>query len=201
MTDQNQALADDIAFMRALAEEGARSPMAGGSILMSAGLIFGVCALANWYAFTHAVSGALMPVLWFGGTALFFVVLFAVKGRIPAKTASNRAAGLVWAGAGWAVFAVAISLMIMAYRAKAWWIMGAMCPMVLATYGAAWTVAGLIFGRLWIRMVGLAAFAMALVCAWCALDLPRLFLIYAISLFGLVALPGYIVMRQARQAA
>ena len=41
MTDQNQAMRDDIAFMRTLAEAGREGPLNGGSILVAAGLIFG----------------------------------------------------------------------------------------------------------------------------------------------------------------
>ena len=41
MTDQNQAIRDDIAFMRALAEEGRQTPLLGGSVLVAVGLIFG----------------------------------------------------------------------------------------------------------------------------------------------------------------
>jgi hypothetical protein len=201
MTDQNHAMRDDIAFMRSLAEAGRTAPMQGGSILMAAGLIFGACALATWAFVAMATSPLFMIVLWFGGTLLFFGVLVAVKRRMPAKTGPGQAAGLVWAGAGWAVFVIVLSLMILGYRANAPWIMAAICPVVMATYGSAWTVAGLLTHRVWIRLVGLAAFAMALVCAWFGLEVRLMFLIYAISLFGLVALPGFILMRQAQRAA
>ncbi|MDB5475892.1 MAG: hypothetical protein JWP49_1403 [Phenylobacterium sp.] len=201
MTDNQQALREDIAFMRSLAEAGRQSPMMGGSILMSAGLIYAACAFITWFAATYPVSPLFMPILWFGGTGLFFVVLFALRGRLGPKSDSNRAAGLVWSGAGWAIFTIVLSLMLMGYRANGWWIMGAICPIVLATYGAAWMVGGILTKAGWMRAVGFGAFAMALVCAWYALEIRTLFLIYGASLLGLVALPGYLVMRQARRAA
>ena len=40
MTDQD-AIRDDIAFMRALAEEGRNGPLVGGPMLLAAGLSFG----------------------------------------------------------------------------------------------------------------------------------------------------------------
>ncbi|MFI4965946.1 MAG: hypothetical protein ACHP9T_11330 [Caulobacterales bacterium] len=199
MTDQD-SVRDDIAFMRGLAEAGRSAPLQGGSILMAAGLIFGACALATWMWVAQATTPLFMPVLWFGGVALFLAILFAVRRRLPAKSGSGEAAALVWAGAGWAVFVIVLSLVIMGYRVHAGWIMAAICPVVLATYGAAWTVAGLLAHRAWIRVVGMASFVMALVCAWYALDVRLLFLIYAFSLFGLVALPGFILMQQARKA-
>src|SRR5450432_1558593 len=187
MTDQN-SLRDDIAFMRGLAEAGRAAPLQGGSILMAAGLIFGACALATWAWVAQATNGLFMLILWFGGTAAFLAALFILKRRIPNKTGSGEAAGLVWAGAGWAVFVVVLSLMIMGYRANAGWIMAAICPVVLATYGSAWLVGGLLTHRAWIRAVGFASFGMALVCAWYGLEVRLMFLIYAISLFALVAL-------------
>jgi hypothetical protein len=203
MTDQNTTLRDDIAFMRSLADAGRQSPMKGGSILMAAGLIYAACALITWAAAAspYPIGPLFMPILWFGGTGLFFLALFALRRRMGAKSETNRAAGLIWAGAGWALFVTVLSLMLMAYRANGWWILAAICPIVLATYGAAWTVAGILTKAAWMRAVGFGAFVMALVCAWYALEVRTMFLLYGLSLLGLVALPGYLAMRQARRAA
>ena len=200
MTDQ-QALREDIAFLRDLADAGRQSPMKGGSILMAAGLIYAACAFITWAAAAHPMAPLFMPILWFGGTGLFFVALFALRGRLGAKSETNKAAGLIWAGAGWALFVIVLSLMLMGYRANGWWIMGAICPIVLATYGAAWTLAGILTKIAWMRVVGFGAFIMALVCAWYAIDVRTMFLLYGVSLLGLVALPGYLAMRQAQRAA
>jgi hypothetical protein len=142
-----------------------------------------------------------MPVLWFGATGLFFVSLFFLRRRLGAKTDTNEAAGMLWAGAGWALFVIVLSLMVMGYRSNNWWVMAGICPVVLATYGAAWSVAGILTKAGWMRAVGFGAFGMALVCAWYALDVPTLFLLYGVSLLGLVALPGYLAMRQAQRVA
>ena len=40
--DQMQSVHDDIAYMKALAQEGRQAPLLGGFILISAGLIFGL---------------------------------------------------------------------------------------------------------------------------------------------------------------
>jgi hypothetical protein len=201
MTDHNQAIRDDIAFLRSLAEAGRGGPLKGGSILMAAGLIYAACAFVTWGAAASPMSPLFMPILWFGGTGLFFVALFVLRRRLGTKTDTNEAAGLIWAGAGWALFVIVLSLIVMAYRSNAGWILAAICPIVLATYGAAWTVAGILTKVGWMRLVGLGAFAMALVCAWYSLEMRTLFLVYGVSLLGLVALPGYLAMRQAQHAA
>jgi hypothetical protein len=197
----NEAFKDDIAFMRELAEAGRQSPLKGGSILMSAGLIYAACAFITWAAAVYPMSPLFMPIVWFGGTALFFVALAVLRGRMGVKSETNRAAGLIWAGAGWALFVIVLSLMVMAYRANGGWILAAICPVVLATYGAAWLVGGILSRVVWMRAVGFGAFALALVCAWYALEVRTLFLIYGVSLLGVVALPGYLAMRQAQRAA
>ncbi len=46
--DQMQAVREDIAYMRALAEEGRRAPLLGGSVLVAGGLIGGAAAAAHW---------------------------------------------------------------------------------------------------------------------------------------------------------
>jgi hypothetical protein len=201
MSDHNQAIRDDIAFMRHLAEAGRGGPLKGGSILMAAGAIYAACAFATWAAAASPMSPLFMPILWFGGTGLFFVALFVLRRKLGPKTDANEAAGLIWAGAGWALFVIVLSLVLMAYRAGAGWILAAICPIVLATYGAAWMVAGILTKVGWMRLVGFGAFAMALVCGWYALEVRTLFLVYGVSLLGLVALPGYLAMRQAQRAA
>ena len=47
MTDQN-AIRDDIAFMRALAEQGQRGPLIGGAIMLAGGGLFGTASLIIW---------------------------------------------------------------------------------------------------------------------------------------------------------
>jgi len=202
MSDHNQAIRDDIAFMRSLAEAGRGGPMKGGSILVAAGLIYAACAFTTWAAADSPLmtNPLFMPVLWFGGTGLFFVALAVLRRQLGPKTDANQAAGLIWAGAGWAVFVIVLSLVVMAYRFNAGWILAAICPIVLATYGAAWSVAGILTKAGWMRAVGFGAFAMALVCGWYARDVAMLFLLYGISLLGLVALPGYLAMRQVQRA-
>ena len=46
--DQLQSIKDDIAYMKALAQEGRQAPLLGGSILIAAGVIFGLASLGQW---------------------------------------------------------------------------------------------------------------------------------------------------------
>jgi len=72
-----QSVRDDIAFMRALAEEGRSTPLLGGAIMLTAGLVFGGASLAH---FIISISGAhltpwIYPTLWVGA-GVFFTEIF-----------------------------------------------------------------------------------------------------------------------------
>ena len=201
MTDQN-AIRDDIAFLRALAEDGQAGPMRGGSILIAAGLIFAAASLASWGVIVsnQAGSGIVFPIIWFGAAALFMAVMTWLKRRMPSGSPNGRAAGVVWTGAGFAIFFIVISLMVLASRLHNWDVMASLPSIILAIYGAAWLVGAIVSRIRWVCLVAAGAFAMALVSGWCATDPATLYLLYAASLVGLLALPGYIFTRLARAA-
>jgi hypothetical protein len=203
MTDQN-AIRDDIAFMRALAEEGNAGPLAGGSILVACGLIYGAASLVTWRLLSEGkvTNGLIFPLIWFGATAIFLVCLRILKARARGTGGgAARATGVAWMTSGWVVFAIVISLMIFAGRTNNWLIMAALPSLILAIYGGAWMLGAILSKRRWVFGVAAGSFAMAFVNAWWALDYANLYLIFAVSLVGLLAAPGLIMMRQARPAA
>jgi len=144
MTDQNQAIRGDIAFMRALAEDGREGPMVGGSILVLFGVVYAGASLFTSYAIGTGLAREPMffPIVWFGATALAMAVLLAMKLRQPRKVGAARAAGLAWAAAGWTICAIIASLMLIGIRTGNWSVMEVMGPVVLAIYGGAWFIAG-----------------------------------------------------------
>jgi len=107
MTDEKiQTLKDDIAFMKALAQEGGSAPLLGGSILVAAGLIFGAASVVHWAVVTGvlAVSPWAFPIIWFAALGLFLVALVILNRRSrdrPGRT--RRATGpRAWPGRRWA---------------------------------------------------------------------------------------------------
>jgi hypothetical protein len=201
MTDQN-AIRDDIAFMRSLAEEGRNGPLVGGSILLVAGLAFGSASLVNWVIFAWRLTRDAWIVngVWMAAMVVFMAYLFLsglMKGRFGS---ASRAVGVAWSGAGWSMFFVGLSLGIMAYRGHDAYVALVFMPFILAMYGSAWFVAATLTRARWLYAVAAGAFLMALVAAWFAVEGAILYLIYALSLYLLVAAPGFVLMRQARQA-
>jgi hypothetical protein len=122
------------------------------------------------------------------------------RGARP-RTGGARAAALVWSGAGWSIFVMVVSLMVLSARLHNWVFMAALPSLILAIYGSAWLVGALITRIRWVLGVAAGSFLMAVVNAWFAADPASLYLIYAASLFGLLALPGYLLTRRAKRAA
>jgi len=199
MTDQNQAIRGDIAFMRALAEDGREGPMVGGSILVLFGVVYAGASLFTSYAIGTGLAREplFFPIVWFGATALAMAVLLAMKLRQPRKVGAARAAGLAWAAAGWTICAIIASLMLIGIRTGNWSVMEVMGPVVLAIYGGAWFIAGKVSTQKWLNVVAFGAFLMAGLNAWFVTDPANMFLIYAASLIALLVAPGVVLMRQA----
>ncbi|MEO8114745.1 MAG: alpha/beta hydrolase [Phenylobacterium sp.] len=177
MTDQNHAMRDDIAFMRALAEAGRDGPMAGGSILVAAGVIYAACGVAAAAGIAYNITwGGFYPlVVWFGGTGVFLAALSLIKRRLGPAADPARGASVVWTGTGWAIGAIVFSLIILSVRTQVWMLMAALPSVILAIYGAAWFVGAMLSKLRWLYAVAFGSFAMALVSAWFAADANRLF--------------------------
>jgi hypothetical protein len=201
MADQN-SIHDDIAFMRALAEEGRTGPFVGGPVMLAAGLCFGSASLAIWLnlSFRWITSPWSFMATWVIGLAAFLVVLAFSKVRRRGAGGRSRAIGVAWSGAGWSIFFVGLSLAIMAVRGKDAYVANAFLPFILAIYGSAWFIAAAMTRARWLFAVAAGSFAFALVTAWFASQGAIVFLVYALGLYALVAAPGYVLTRQARKA-
>lgn len=202
MTDEKiQTLKDDIAFMKALAQEGGSAPLLGGSILVAAGLIFGAASVVHWAVVTGvlAVSPWAFPIIWFAALGLFLVALVILnrrsRDRPGANSPGNRATGVAWAAVGWTIFAIGVSLMIIAVRTRSEAVMLVFPSLILGLYGMGWSVAAAMSGKRWIRLTAIGSYAATLLVAWFAAE-PAVYLAYAGALVLLAALPGYVLMRQ-----
>lgn len=199
--DQMQNVRDDIAFMRALATEGQRTPLLGGVILGSAGLIFAVASVVHWATVTGLIQlgqwGNL--ITWVGAMVIFFVILTIANIRIGSKpgarSPANKAAGAAWMGVGLAIFVMSMSYAAAAWQLRTGAVMATFPSLIFALYGAGWTVAASMTGKKWLWWVGIGSWVMAPVLAWLSSS-PSQFLAYAAALILLMSIPGFVLMRQ-----
>ena len=201
MTDQN-AVRDDIAFMRTLAEEGRAGAPLGGSILIASGLSFGSASLAIWAGVTWRLLHHDWEVaaIWTASLVVFLGYLFIAKAAWGEKKkgATPRAVGIAWSGAGWSIFFVGLSLAVMAVHGHDAYVANAFMPFILAIYGSCWFVAAALSRARWLYAVAFGSFGMAVLAAWFAANGLMLYLVYGLSLYGLGALPGLVLTLQAR---
>ncbi len=207
MIDQNDDGAADIAWMRKLAEENAEAPMRGGSILMAAGVIYGLGSIVHWAALTGLapIQDAGLGMIWLAATAVFFVVLFLSiarqKSQGGVRTAANRASGAVWSSVGWGIFALFTSVAVVGLRlGQDTLLLLSLTPsIIMVFYGMGWAVSASMTrsAQLWWLAIG-SFLAAPLLAAFSGQNVQ--YLAYAACLFLLMALPGYLLMRAARQA-
>lgn len=197
--------AADIAWLRSLAAEGAQAPYRGGSVMVAAGLIFGGASLWQWAEIKGAVPGisGVTGAGWLVATGLFLatltVLIWRMRGREGVRTTANRVVSTVWACVGWAIF---VTFACMAIRdaqlgegSGAMWLVPSI---IMIFYALGWAVTASLYGngRLWWLSIG--SFAAAPLLAWLTGDATQ-YLAYAASLFLLMALPGYLLMRAANR--
>jgi len=203
MTDHDAA---DIAWMRSLAEEGQQTPMRGGSILFGAGLIYGLAALAHWAAAIDLVPGGgdLINTVWIGAIVLHLVLVAVISVRLRGqgvRTAANRASATAWMAVGLGIFALFASIFVLGLRVgeDVMIVLGLAPSIIMVFYGLGWAVSAAM-GRskpLW--MLATVSFLAAPVLAALTGSTWQ-FLAYAVALFGLMALPGWQIMRRAGKA-
>lgn len=206
MIENTEDPAADIAWMRRLAEEGAQAPMRGNSLLMFGGLLYGFASLFHW----SVVSG-LTPLagnqLWIGwvvATLAYFLVLAVTIPRLRragVSTTANRAAGIAWSGMGWGIFAMFVAMSVLGWRLADEAALNAMFALIpsiiMVFYGVGWAVHAEMQRSRVLWVLSLSSFAAAPLLALFAGQAEQ-YLAYAGALFGLMALPGWLLMRQAR---
>ncbi len=201
MTDEMQSLRDDIAYLKALAQDGQDSISEGGMILIAAGGCYGLASLVQWAALTglSPVTPAMSSWAWLAALIVFFVALFLTKRRQARSGQRSQAAGLAWTGIGWGLFVIFAAIALATWRTRSLLLIGFSPSIVLTLYGAAWMVAAMVTRKIWLWLTAAGSFVGALISAWLVQDTAQ-WLFYAFALFMLAFLPGVVFVLGARRA-
>lgn len=206
MTDQTHALRDDVAYMRAMTEEGRRTPLVGGVIPIAAGLIYAAASLTHWAILTGRfgdVPGWSFLANWLGAGVVFGVTLAvvdpAIRRRPGALSTANRASSIAWINVGWATGVIFLGFANAARQTGEWVIMDLLLLVVFALYGAAWGVSAGMSGRRWLWLVSIGSFVSVVGISF-LVGRPQIYLSFAAGLVCWVVLPGVAMMLQARSA-
>lgn len=159
-------LAADLAYVRAMAEEGRHAPLLGGSFLMFWGVLNPIAYLTHWAVLEGALpdgGGIAFAFVWGGYGLVAAIGSMALRGHSkdkPGRTAIGvRAESAIWAGVGMAIGVVAlgcIGRMVLEDDTSA--PNGIMGP-VLALFGTALTTTAMMARERWLFAFALIAYA------------------------------------------
>ncbi len=199
--DQVQSVHDDIAYMKALAQEGRQAPLVGGRILVIAGLVFGAAAIIH-----YAINSGLLDVapvaylaLWGSAMLIFFGALIVEIRRCESKpgaqSAGNRAASAGWMGAGLGIFVMSLAMGVIGWKTQSSAVAAVFPSLIFALYGSGWAVSATMSGQKWQWYLATGCWIATPMIAF-LIGSPALWLGYAAGLFLFAFVPGLILMRQ-----
>jgi hypothetical protein len=201
MTHDVQAIRDDLAFMRALAQEGRRAPLLIGHNLMVGGVALGTTCLVCWAIAAHVLA---LPRWWEAGiwaivTPLYMFYCYVRRTQWrnaqPGATAiTNRAVQAAWRGVGYSLLILAVATGVAAYQMKTMAPFGLFPSIIMAFYGLGWMVAAAMSETKWLHTVSVASFIMAVLLAFVS-DTKAGYVVMAAALYLLMALPGWLLTR------
>jgi len=196
-----KAIRDDIAFMRALAEEGRQAPLLGGSMLVASGAIYGTASVLQWAILAQVVRvpPVFLMIMWTLAVALHLTLIAVLKRGMGAKpgagSSGNRAMRNAWMGVGWGCFVIFFALGLASWKTRDINLINFSPSIVLALYGAAWSVAAAMSRLTWLKVVAIASFVGAVLMA-ALMGSLWIWLGYAAALYLLALVPGLVLMRQ-----
>lgn len=201
MTDSTQAARDDLAFLRALTDDRGPLPWSAGAYCLAVGVIFGLNLLAIWILQLSGRAAPMMEVLaWAPGSLVYLVAHLLIRRRSRGESIGPTARML---GATWlAVHAMTLFMvlaLLIAHAATGVGYVKIWPAIAWGLYGGAWTAAGLVRRQTWAFVTAAGSFAFALAIA-SQIDSIGLWLALGLGALWSFALPGVMILRQARAA-
>jgi len=205
MTQVSQAASDDIAYVRQLAESGARAPLTGGRFMAWWGLCLTIAYVAHWLALNGTIGDGsrIFAIIWLTFLAIALAGQFLLARGMPAKagagSAGNRASRTVWTAGAFAIGSMAIGAAIAAESGQGYQTFDWIVPVAFTAYACALIVTGSLAGE---RIAVAAGFgAVAMVGLFTSVILhPDRYLLAAGGVALTVLLPGVLLMLREPKA-
>jgi len=195
-------LASDLAYVRAMAEEGRHAPLLGGSHFLFWGVLNAATYLLHWALLEGLIptgGGAAFAFLWAGYGMIAAIGMTTLRGRISDKPGKSslgvRAERAIWAGVSIAIVAIALGCIArMVVENDPLAPNNIMAP-VLALFGAALMATAMLARENWLNLFAMIAYAFALVVGAFA-NAAWAYLVAAAANFIVLAIPGFILLRR-----
>jgi hypothetical protein len=200
----SDASADDIAYVRRLAESGARAPLVGGRFMAWWGLLVTIAWAAQHLAVNRLIGdgSTIFGIIWmtFGIVGALGQILLARS--MPAKagqgSAGNRASRTVWGAGAFAILSMAAGVGVLANTGAGYAVFDWIVPVAFAVYACALLVTGALAGERIAVVAGYGAVVMVGLFTAFMLN-PDRYLLAAAGAALTVLLPGILlVMREPK---
>lgn len=198
----NQAIHDDLGYVRELAEAGASAPLLGGRFLTFWGALI-TLAYAGHYGLASGLLGLpdiAYAWLW-GGFILLgifgqFMLVRSIRNKPGGSSVGNRVEATVWMAGGFALFAyfAALILKSLATGTPAPGFEASL-PIVFAIYGTGLITSGLMSNTRTLTLAGYGALAMIILAVWFS-GQSTSWAIASLAGFLTVFVPGLLMLRK-----
>lgn len=204
MTDPTESARDDLAFVRALMSESGQVQTSLGQALLAGGACFGVqCLLQALFANRAGIPEPVHLTVGIAPTLIFLAAIFWISRGDKGKSqhsVGTRAINAAFGGGGLAALTTAaiFGYLALSYKNMGTWLLHPV--MICVVQGVVWYTAYSIRRKGWFGLVSAGWFVTSLILAWMLglnderIIIPFL-LVLSAALLGLMALPGWIMMR------
>jgi hypothetical protein len=193
-----EELLSDLAYARALAEEGRQAPLIGGSYLVLFGVLLAVAYTAHWAMLTGQLASSNAGWVWGGFGVCAFIGSLVLRGRVQrmpgAAAVGNRAERFVWRGASAAILAVVIGTVLRAVLTGEYSATNAIMGAGFGLYGVALYATAEIGGHRWLSAFAYLAWIIS-GALWFYMNEPWAYLVAAGGSVAVLLIPGVISMR------
>jgi hypothetical protein len=205
MTEASAASAEDIAYVRRLAESGARAPLTGGRFMAWWGLCLTIAYIAHFLALEGMIGDGrtIFGMIWLGFTVVALGGQLLLARAMPAKagagSAGNRASRTVWTAGALAIGSMAIGAAIAARTGQGYQVFDWIVPVAFTAYACALIVTGSLAGEKIVIFAGFGAVAMVGLFTSVIVH-PDRYLLAAAGVAATVLLPGVLLMLREPKA-
>ena len=203
--DAAQPSAEDIAYVRQLAESGARAPLLGGRFMAWWGLLVAIAYALHHFALRGAIGDGrtIFAFIWIGFAITGVLGQIVLARTMPAKSgagsAGNRASRSAWVAAGCAIASVVLGATVAARSGAGPGVYDWSVPVAFSVYACALVVTGSLSANRVILAAGAGAIAMAGLFAALILN-PDRYLLASLGAALTVLLPGLLLVRAEPRA-
>lgn len=199
-------IAQDLSYVRALAEEGRNAPLVGGSIVVYFGVILAVAYGLQWAFITHqfgSPQGIWFAALWTGFGIASAIGVFLLRRRarqLPgAASSANRVDGIVWSGVGIAFFPVVLGSVARSVVSQDPTAPNVIMAFGFAAYGVVLRTTSILSQTSWLRAFALLSYAWS-AALWFYMNEPWAYLLASAGCVTVLIVPGVIMMGREPKA-